>query len=144
MSSVNEPYSASVVEQLGRALTVAKRAMEAQVAGQPVALRGSHLRLLSLTPVEGARPTDLAVRVGMTKQSLGEFVATLQQAGYLRVDPDPHDRRARIVAPTEEGVRLQKRTQEIFVELEERWQREVGVRNWAVFKKVLGQLAIDP
>jgi hypothetical protein len=44
----------------------------------------SHLRLLSLTPVEGMRVTDLAARVGMTKQALGEFVATLQGWGCWR------------------------------------------------------------
>jgi DNA-binding MarR family transcriptional regulator len=137
MTSHNE----NVLDLLGMVLTAGKARMEAEVADQPVRLRGSHLRLLHLTPAGGIRPTDLAVRVGMTKQSLGEFVATLQQAGFLRVDPDPADRRARVVSPTEEGTRLQKRLAEIFTELEDEWRALVGPRNWTTFRKVLVMLA---
>lgn len=140
MSSVND----AVVDLLGRALSVAKRRMEAEVAGERHHLRGSHLRLLALTPPEGMRPTELAARVGMTKQSLGEFVATMQAAGFLHVDPDPSDRRARIVRPTAKGERLQKRIQEILSEVEEEWAQEVGVRNWTVFRRVLVRLAAGP
>ena len=130
-----------VFELLGKALEVAKKRIEAEVAGEPIRLRGSHLRLLSLTPVEGIRPSELAIRVGMTKQSLGEFVATLQETGFLRVDPDPHDRRARIVAPTEKGRRQQERTLAIFTDIEDEWRRQVGDAAWATFRQVLGHLA---
>jgi len=141
MSSVNDNPPAHVFDLLGAALSVAKRKMEAEVADEPHHLRGSHLRLLSLTPVEGMRPTDLAGRIGMTKQSLGEFVATMEKAGFLHVDPDPHDGRARIVRPTAKGLRLQTRILEIFAETEQRWADEVGVRDWATFRRVLTHLA---
>ncbi|MEU8003547.1 MarR family transcriptional regulator [Catellatospora sp. NPDC049111] len=140
MSSVNgdPPH---VFDLLGQALTAGRRGMEAEVADEPHHLRGSHLRLLSMTPAEGLRPTELAARVGMTKQSLGEFVATMQQAGFLHVDPDPADRRARIVRPTAKGLRLQARILEILAETENRWRGEVGARDWAVFHRVLSHLA---
>lgn len=138
MTAVNEP---PVFELLGKALEVAKKRIEAEVADEPIRLRGSHLRLLSLTPVDGIRPSELAIRVGMTKQSLGEFVATLQETGFLRVDPDPHDRRARIVAPTEKGIRQQKRTVAIFSDIEDEWRRQVGDDAWVAFRHVLGHLA---
>src|SRR5258705_5509595 len=136
MSSVNEEYPTHVFSLLGSALTVAKRLMEAEIAGEPHRLRGSHLRLLSLTPADGIRPTELAARVGMTKQSLGEFVAALQEAGYMQVEADEHDRRARIVSPTDRGLRLQRRILETFADTEERWRRAVGPRNWTTFRKV--------
>ncbi|WP_155375095.1 MarR family winged helix-turn-helix transcriptional regulator [Catellatospora vulcania] len=140
MSSVNGGNS-HVFDLLGQALAVARRGMEAEVATEPHHLRGSHLRLLSMTPAEGLRPTDLAARVGMTKQSLGEFVATMQQAGFLHVDPDPADRRARIVRPTAKGLRLQARILEILAETERRWRDEVGAREWAAFHRVLRHIA---
>lgn len=143
MSSVNDEYPTHVFDLLGAALAVAKRLMEAEISGESHRLRGSHLRLLSLTPIEGIRPTDLAARVGMTKQSLGEFVAALQEAGYLRVEVDPQDRRAKIVSPTDKGRRLQQRIRDIFAETEERWRQTVGPRNWAAFRKVLSQLAAE-
>lgn len=144
MSFVNDATAEAVVDLLGRALQVVKHRMEAEVAGERHHLRGSHLRLLALTPQEGMRPTELAARVGMTKQSLGEFVATMQAAGFLHVDPDPSDRRARIVRPTEKGKRLQHRIREILEEVEQEWAHEVGVRNWATFRRVLAQLATGP
>ncbi|NUT35292.1 MAG: MarR family transcriptional regulator [Hamadaea sp.] len=143
MSSVNGSPDTHIFDLLGAALTVAKRQMEAEVADEPHHLRGSHLRLLSLTPAEGMRPTDLAGRIGMTKQSLGEFVATMEQAGFLHVDPDPTDRRARIVRPTEKGLRMQARILEIFDDTEDRWRREIGASDWATFRRVLSRLAAE-
>jgi DNA-binding MarR family transcriptional regulator len=105
--------------------------------------RGSHLRLLSLTPPEGMRPTQLAGRIGMTKQSLGEFVATMQEAGFLRVEPDPRDGRARIVRPTDKGMRLQAKILEILAQTEQRWRETIGPRSWATFRKVLDQIAAE-
>ncbi|MFE9694102.1 MarR family winged helix-turn-helix transcriptional regulator [Micromonospora sp. NPDC005806] len=143
MSSVNDEIPPHVIDLLGRALTVAKRAMEAEVADQPHHLRGSHLRLLSLTPPEGMRPTQLATRVGMTKQSLGEFVTTMQEAGFLRVEPDPRDGRARIVRPTDKGLQLQARILDRLAQTEQRWREAIGPRNWATFRTVLARIAAE-
>ncbi|MGY0232136.1 MarR family winged helix-turn-helix transcriptional regulator [Longispora urticae] len=143
MSLVNGEPRPHVLDLLGAALSVAKRAMEAEVADEPHHLRGSHLRLLSLTPPEGMRPTELAPRVGMTKQSLGEFVAAMREAGFLEVETDPRDRRARIVRPTERGLRLQGRILEIIEETEARWRSAVGADDWAAFRRVLATLAAE-
>ena len=75
----------------------------AVVAASGTTLRPSQVRLLSLTPATGMRVTDLAARVGMTKQALGEFVATLQEAGLVEVTVDQRDRRVRLVRPTAAG-----------------------------------------
>src|SRR5450631_2903009 len=69
-------------------------------------LRPSHVRLISITPAQGLRLGDLALRAGMTPQSLGELVETLNRAGYLEVVADPADRRARLVRPTPRGAQV--------------------------------------
>jgi hypothetical protein len=71
--------------------------------GEPHQLRGSHLRLDG-SAGSACGPTELPARVGIIKQSLGEFVAALEQAGYVTVTVDPRDRRARIVTPTARAV----------------------------------------
>ena len=68
-------------------------------------LRQSHFRLMSSIPVAGITITDLADRLGMTKQASGQFVTTLAADGYLDVRADPDDRRARLVFLTTQGVR---------------------------------------
>jgi DNA-binding MarR family transcriptional regulator len=103
-------------------------------------LRPSHLRLLSLTPVAGMRLTDLAARVGMTKQALGEFVATLQGAGLLEVTVDERDRRVRLVRPTPAGRELQEVVESAIAGIERRWAAEVGPERWATFREVLAQI----
>jgi DNA-binding MarR family transcriptional regulator len=109
-------------------------------AASGTTLRPSQVRLLSLTPATGMRVTDLAARVGMTKQALGEFVATLQEAGLVEVTVDQRDRRVRLVRPTAAGRRLQGQVESAIAELERRWRDEVGEQRWATFREVLGEI----
>ena len=109
-----------------------------------VALRRSHLRLLSLTPPDGLRVTDLAARAGMTKQALGEFVAALQDAGLVEVAVDGRDRRVRRVRPTPAGRRLQGVIEAAFSEIEQDWRERVGPERWAAFREALARIGGDP
>src|SRR3954452_123182 len=56
-------------------------------------LRQSHFRLMSQVPREGISVTDLAVRIGMTKQGCGQFVQQLTGTGHLEIGADPRDGR---------------------------------------------------
>jgi len=66
-------------------------------------IRPAHYAVFRYLKDEGSRVTDLAEAAGMTKQSMGELVAYLEERGYVRRHPDPRDGRARIVTPTEAG-----------------------------------------
>ena len=103
-------------------------------------LRPSHVRLLSLTPTTGMRVTDLAARVGMTKQALGELVATLQGAGLVEVTVDQRDRRVRLVRPTPAGRELQRVVESAMAEIERHWEAQVGPERWATFREVLAEI----
>src|SRR5215218_759320 len=104
-----------------------------QTAATGTQLRPSHLRLLSLTPPAGMRVTDLAARVGMTKQALGEFVATLQGGGLVEVAVDERDRRVRLVRLTPAGRRLRERVEAAIADTERNWRDQVGEARWAAF-----------
>jgi DNA-binding MarR family transcriptional regulator len=112
----------------------------AEIGATEPHLRASHFRLLSLTPTGGLRLGDLANEAGMTKQALGEFVATLQDAGLLDVAVDERDRRARLVRPTALGRRVQRVIEDTFADIERRWEAEVGAPRWATFREVLTEL----
>ena len=137
MNSVNPPHVLALLDQAFRG---ARKVLEAAVPPVP-GLRPSHYRLLDYTATEGIRLTDLAHRANMTKQALGEFVATLQAAGMVQVAPDPSDGRARLVTLTPDGLRVQDQIRRTIGAIEQDLQRRVGAHNWAVFRDVLDQLA---
>ena len=49
--------------------------------------------------------SSLAALTGLTSGAVTGVVARLEQAGYLRREPDPHDRRKQILSPAPERVR---------------------------------------
>ncbi len=69
-------------------------------------LRQSHFRVMSAVPEQGVSITELGERVGMTKQGCGQFVTHLVETGHLATEPDPSDRRVRLVRRTPLGQRM--------------------------------------
>lgn len=104
-------------------------------------LRSSQLRLLSLTPVDGIRGSDLAEEVGMTKQALSEFTQALQRRGLLESLPDPDDGRARLLRPTALGRAVAEHTRTAIEDLERRWRGEVGEEVWDQMRRGLRAVA---
>lgn len=104
-------------------------------------LRQSHFRLLSMIPEQGVSITDLGELLGMTKQGCGQFVAFLAESGYLLVAENPDDRRARIVQRTALGDRTVQAVDERIYQIEQEWATLVGPRRYAIFRRVLLELA---
>ena len=112
---------------------VARPAVRAQLSG----LRSSQLRLLSLVPAEGMRVTDLAARVGMTKQALGEFASALEGQGLLESTGDPADRRVRRLRPTAKGLEVAALSDRAIRTMEARWRERIGAERWDAMKQTL-------
>ena len=71
-------------------------------------LNAAHVGLWRYPGLEGLRPSQLADRRGITKQSVNDLLAHLEQRGYLLRVPDPADKRARVIRLTSKGWRLQQ------------------------------------
>lgn len=67
---------------------------------------GSISALSTLVSCGEMRLGDLASREGVAAPTMSRIVAALVDAGYVQRDPDPVDRRAWLVKPTEEGERM--------------------------------------
>ena len=63
----------------------------------------AHLTVLQWPGPDGMRPSDLAVRLHMSKQALNYMLGELERLGYLERLPDPDDLRARRIALTPRG-----------------------------------------
>lgn len=71
-------------------------------------LNAAHVGLWRYPGLDGLRPSQLADRRGITKQSVNDLLAHLEQRGYLSRVPDPGDGRARVIRLTSKGRRLQQ------------------------------------
>lgn len=74
-----------------------------QAEGGRARLRASHTSLLPHIDLEGTRMVDLARRVGISKQAVGQLVQDLEELGVLQRQRDPVDRRAWRVTFTSAG-----------------------------------------
>ena len=109
--------------------------------GEGPGLRQSQLRVVSSVPAEGISVTDLARRVGMTKQGCGQFVTVLVESGHLAVEPQPEDRRVRLVRRTTSGERATHDARDRVLALEDAWAAQVGPERYRVFREVLEEVA---
>src|SRR5690349_11285700 len=67
-------------------------------------LHPRHGAVLAYLDEDGIRATDLARLSGRHKQIVGRIVDELEQLGYVERRPDPGDRRAKLILPTERGL----------------------------------------
>src|ERR1700730_13286920 len=74
----------------------------AETPGRP-RLRRSHTSLFPHIDLEGTRVTDLAERLGVTKQAVSQLVDDLEAMAVLERVIDPDDARARRVRFTSRG-----------------------------------------
>ena len=142
MTEVKGGYPDHIVSLLGLVMDAVRRELHDRMTGRtaPQRLRGlraSHIRLLSLTPPEGLRVTDLADRVGMTKQALGEFANDLERRGLLESVSDPRDRRVRILRPTRRGLAAVAAADRVIRQVEEDWRGRLGEREWTRLRRSL-------
>src|SRR5713101_1932960 len=67
-------------------------------------LRPRHAAVLAYLDEDGIRATELARLSRQQKQVVGRIVDELEELGYVERRPDPRDRRAKLVVPTQRGL----------------------------------------
>jgi DNA-binding MarR family transcriptional regulator len=104
-------------------------------------VRPRHGAVLAYLDVEGSRATDLAAQSGQHKQVIGTLVDELVALGYVERQPDPADRRAKLIVPTELGRDHMEKADAVLVEMEAEHARAVGEEAYAEFKRVFRLVA---
>src|SRR5215471_15084250 len=66
-------------------------------------LEPAHLSILQYPGPGGLRPSELASRLGMSKQAVNYLLGQLERLGYLERRSDPDDARSRRIELTERG-----------------------------------------
>jgi DNA-binding MarR family transcriptional regulator len=104
-----------------------ERALErvADKPGRPI-LRPSHTALFPHIDRGGTRITELAKRIGITKQAVSQLVDDLEKIGVVERVADPDDQRARRVIFTDRGKRGLLDGLEILTSLEQDLRVAIG------------------
>ena len=90
-------------------------------------VRPAHGAVFQYLDDTGTTVSVLAERAHMTKQAMAELVQHLESHGYLTRVPDPEDRRAKLVLPTERGHEVIAIAQGLVPELEGQVTKLLGV-----------------
>ncbi|WP_255506896.1 MarR family winged helix-turn-helix transcriptional regulator [Mycolicibacterium sp. 018/SC-01/001] len=94
-----------------------------------------HGVVLAYLRTEGVRATDLARRSGQLKQVVGVIVDDLERLGYVTREPDPADRRAKLIVPTKRGHRQMAAATEIMADIMDRHAQHLGAREFDRFMR---------
>jgi DNA-binding MarR family transcriptional regulator len=100
-------------------------------------LHPRHSAVLAYLDEDGVRATELARLSGRDKQVVGRLVDELETIGYVERRPDPSDRRAKLIVPTDRGLDQLRLRDEIVAEIERRHAEAAGPRVYAEFRNVL-------
>ncbi len=101
----------------------------------------AHLNVLLYPGPQGSRPSDLAARLGMSKQAVNYLLGELERRGYLERRADPDDLRSRRIALTERGTSAGWVMREAVTEVEREWETALGRRRFAQLRGLLAELA---
>lgn len=122
----------------GRLLFAVQEELFAKLAAEGFDdLHPRHGAVLAYIDKDGVRATELSRLSGQHKQVIGKLVDELEELGYVERRPDPADRRAKLVCPTERGLAEMRAGGRIMAAMQERHARRLGRDTYALFKSAL-------
>ena len=133
-----QPTLLTLLRSVERAVTAQVVARMAR-SGYP-GLSATHGKVFPFVGEAGSRVADMARAAGVTKQTMGEFVALLERQGYVERRPDPTDHRAKLVVLTDRGREVVATGAEALADARARVTEAIGARGLADLLDLLGRL----
>src|SRR5436190_21810391 len=103
-------------------------------------LDAAHMNVFQYPGPEGARPSELAARLRMTKQALNYLLGELERLGYLERRADRDDLRSKRVALTPRGIAAVGVIREAVGEVETAWAQQLGAERFDELRNLLLEL----
>ncbi len=134
------------VRSLSGLLTIIQRAANAEfhrrmdAAGYADIRPGAGSVFEHLGP-NGTTIAAMAKRAGITPQALVQVVDELERKGYVKREPSPTDRRAKLVRKTARGNRMTADAARILQEMEAAYAEAMGAKQFAAMRASLEQLS---
>lgn len=122
------------------AAEIEKQLMHATGEHGHAGLKLSHSPILTLIGPSGVRLHQLAELHRVSRQAISATAQDLEALGYLRREPDPHDRRGVIVRLTPRGTRLIEDSVSALDALDRRFEQQLAPGEFAVLERVARKL----
>jgi len=103
-------------------------------------LDAAHLPVFQYPGPQGARPSELAARLRMSKQALNYLLGTLERLGYLERQPHPDDQRSRRIHLTARGMATVPVIRDAVAEVEAEWTERLGRERFDALRSALQDL----
>jgi DNA-binding MarR family transcriptional regulator len=103
-------------------------------------LDAARLNVFQYPGPQGARPSELAARLRISKQALNYLLGELERLDYLARRPDPDDLRSKRVAVTRRGYAAIAVIREAVGEVEAAWAQQLGPERFAQLRDLLLEL----
>lgn len=103
-------------------------------------LRPAHVTLFRWPGPDGRRPTEVAADAHISKQRMNDLLRDLERLGYLSLEPDPDDRRARVIRLTARGRKLHEVAMGVHDSVEREWEAAVGPARYRRLRETLAEL----
>ena len=104
----------------------------------------AHLTVFQYPGPQGARPSELAARLRISKQALNHLLGQLERRDYLERRRDPDDLRAKRIALTDRGTAAIGVIREAVGEVETGWAERLGATRFAQLRELLLDLSREP
>src|SRR5713101_9837103 len=103
-------------------------------------LDAAHLNVFQYPGPQGARPTELATRLRISKQALNYLLGELERLGYLERRPDPEDLRSKRVFLTPRGTAAIHVIREAVGAIATAWAQQLGPKLFTQLRNLLLEL----
>jgi DNA-binding MarR family transcriptional regulator len=100
----------------------------------------AHFNILQHPTPDGLRPSEVAARAQMSKQAANRLIRHLELSGYISLEGDPRDQRARIVRLTDKGWGRVGTIRGVVERVEAEWSQRLGPRRFATLRELLREL----
>jgi DNA-binding MarR family transcriptional regulator len=100
-------------------------------------VRPTHVTLFRWPGPDGRRPSEVAADVQISKQRVNDLLRDLERLGYLSLELDPVDSRARIIRLTDRGRQLHRTAIAIHAQIETEWSQAIGQQRYQQLRRAL-------
>lgn len=106
-------------------------------------LSPAHSVLLVPLATGGLHASDLADRLGVSRQAVAQAVSALERHTYVTRVPSPADARVRIIELTPRGRQALRVMRRNAIHVEKRWEQILGQRRLGELRETLQMLLAD-